>query len=63
MDNKESLKITKNYYVNSDSDEILNFAKKNGAKIIKRNNKLLDQKPLKNYYVIHLKILKKKLIL
>ena len=40
---KKALKITKNYYVNSDSDEILNFAKKNGAKIIKRNNKLLDQ--------------------
>lgn len=39
---KKALKITKNYYVNSDSDEILNFAKKNGAKIIKRNNQLLD---------------------
>ena len=38
---KKALKITNNYFVNSDSDEILNFAKKNGAKIIKRNKKLL----------------------
>ena len=39
---KKALKITKNYYVNSDNDEILSFAKKNGAKTIKRNKKLLD---------------------
>ena len=39
---KKALKITNNYFVNSDSDEILNFAKKNGAKIIKRNKKLLE---------------------
>ena len=39
---KKALKITKDYYVNSDSEEILNFAKKNGAKTIKRSCKLLD---------------------
>ena len=38
---KKALKITKDYYVNSDNDEILSFAKKNGAKTIKRNKKLL----------------------
>ena len=39
---KKALKITNNYYVNSDSDEILKFAKKHGAKTIKRNPELLD---------------------
>ena len=39
---KKALKITKNYYVNSDDDEILKFAKENGAKIIKRNKNLLE---------------------
>ena len=39
---KKALKITKNYFVNSDNDQILDFAKKNGAKVIKRNKKLLE---------------------
>jgi len=38
---KKALKITKNYFVNSDSDEILEFSKLNGAKIIKRDKSLL----------------------
>ena len=38
---KKGLKITKNYFVNSDSDEILEFSKFNGAKIIKRDKSLL----------------------
>ena len=38
---KKNLKISKNTYVNSDSDEILKFALKCGAKIIKRNPNLL----------------------
>ena len=39
---KKALKITKDYFVNSDDDEILEFAKKNGANIIRRNKKYLD---------------------
>ena len=40
---KKALKITKDYYVNSDSDDILLYAKKNGAKTIKRNVRLLGK--------------------
>ena len=38
---KKILKISKNYYVNSDDDFILNYSKKLGAKTIERNKNLL----------------------
>lgn len=41
---KKALKITKDYYVNSDDESILKFAKDNGAKTINRNIKLRDDK-------------------
>ena len=39
---KKILRISKNYYVNSDSNFILDYSKKIGAKTIKRNKDLLD---------------------
>ena len=40
---KKILRISKNYYVNSDSNFILDYSKKIGAKTIKRNKNLLDK--------------------
>ena len=39
---KKILRISKNYYVNSDNNFILDYSKKIGAKTIKRNKDLLD---------------------